>query len=72
MFASEVVEMVLLSCIGFSDGSCNEVNEVTCLDIQDLSPPVFIPQPDSEKRVGNAQRYHLFSVDDQLVGVFSI
>ncbi len=49
MFASEVAEMVLLSCIGFGDGICNEVNEVIRLNIYNLSPPVSIPWPDSEK-----------------------
>ena len=72
MFASEVAEMVLLSCIGFGDGICNEVNEVIRLNIYNLSPPVSIPWPDSEKWVGSTPRYHLFSVDDELVGGSSI
>jgi hypothetical protein len=49
MFASEVVEMDLLSCISFGDGICDEVNEIIRLNIYDLSPPASIPQPDSEK-----------------------
>jgi len=68
MFASEVVEMDLLSCIGFGDSICDEVNEAIRLNIYDLSPPVSIPRSNSEKWEGNAPRYRFFSVDDELVG----
>jgi hypothetical protein len=49
MFASKVVEMDLLSCISFGEGICDKVNEVIRLNIYDLSPPVSIPQLNSQK-----------------------